>query len=165
LQEIKLSLVHLYWRYIFRHSPEMESPLVLNYGIILNFKHGMKLQVIRRAAAAPYSCPGELGGAEALGPVLGVVTDTLVATWSCQRSLLRQAFGHGTPGRRILLATGLGISSQSWRLEVFSPVVRLCGPTDWAQTTHRFSTCERDKGVHRFLNATALVVAFLLPLI
>ncbi|MQM18906.1 hypothetical protein Taro_051907 [Colocasia esculenta] len=44
----------------------MESPLILNYGIVLNFKHGMKLQVIRRAAAAPYSCPGELGGAETM---------------------------------------------------------------------------------------------------
>ncbi|MQM10138.1 hypothetical protein Taro_043024, partial [Colocasia esculenta] len=36
--------------------------------------------------------------------------------------------------------------------------------TDWAQSTHRFSTCERDRGVHRVLNATALVVVFLFPL-
>ncbi|MQL80230.1 hypothetical protein Taro_012680, partial [Colocasia esculenta] len=57
LQEIKLSLVHLYRRYVFRHSPEMESPLALDYGIVLNFKHGVKLQVIRRAAAAPCSGP------------------------------------------------------------------------------------------------------------
>ncbi|MQL70917.1 hypothetical protein Taro_003272 [Colocasia esculenta] len=34
---------------------------------------------------------------------------------------------------------------------------------DWAQSAHRFSTCERDRGVCRVLNATALVVAFLLP--
>ncbi|MQM15002.1 hypothetical protein Taro_047939 [Colocasia esculenta] len=45
---------------------------------------------------------------------------------------------------------------------VFSPVVRLCGPADWARSAHRFSACERDKGVRRILNATALVVAFLL---
>ncbi|MQL90624.1 hypothetical protein Taro_023218 [Colocasia esculenta] len=43
-------------------------------------------------------------------------------------------------------------------------VVRLCGPTDWAQSAHRFSACERDKGMRRILNAMALVVAFMLPL-
>ncbi|MQL74447.1 hypothetical protein Taro_006809 [Colocasia esculenta] len=32
----------------------------------------------------------------------------------------------------------------------------------WAQSAHRFSACERDRGVRRVLNATALVVAFLL---
>ncbi|MQL95945.1 hypothetical protein Taro_028616, partial [Colocasia esculenta] len=33
----------------------------------------------------------------------------------------------------------------------------------WTQSAHRFSACERDKGMRRVLNATALVVAFLLP--
>ncbi|MQM07588.1 hypothetical protein Taro_040429 [Colocasia esculenta] len=37
-------------------------------------------------------------------------------------------------------------------------------PTDWAQSTHRFSAHERDKGLRRVLNVTALVVAFLLPM-
>ncbi|MQL76126.1 hypothetical protein Taro_008497 [Colocasia esculenta] len=46
---------------------------------------------------------------------------------------------------------------------VFSPVVRLCGPADWAQSAHRFSACERDRGVCHVLNTTALVVAFYLP--
>ncbi|MQL76975.1 hypothetical protein Taro_009377 [Colocasia esculenta] len=41
-------------------------------------------------------------------------------------------------------------------------VVRLRGPIDWAQSAHRFSAYERDKGVRRVLNATALVVAFYL---
>ncbi|XP_040997372.1 cytochrome P450 711A1-like isoform X2 [Juglans microcarpa x Juglans regia] len=48
LQEIKLSLIHLYRKYLFRHSPNMEEPLDLEYGIILNFKHGVKLRVIER---------------------------------------------------------------------------------------------------------------------
>ncbi|MQM16025.1 hypothetical protein Taro_048978 [Colocasia esculenta] len=34
----------------------------------------------------------------------------------------------------------------------------------WAQSAHRSCACERDKGLRRILNATALVVAFLLPL-
>ncbi|MQM10467.1 hypothetical protein Taro_043361 [Colocasia esculenta] len=46
---------------------------------------------------------------------------------------------------------------------VFSLVVRLGGPPDWAQSAHRFSACERDRGVRRVLNATTLGVAFLLP--
>ncbi|KHN29714.1 Thromboxane-A synthase [Glycine soja] len=48
LQEIKLSLIHLYRKYLFRHSPNMENPLELQYGIVLNFKHGVKLRVIKR---------------------------------------------------------------------------------------------------------------------
>lgn len=48
LQEIKLSLIFLYRRYVFRRSPAMESPLALEYGIVLSFKHGVKLQVLKR---------------------------------------------------------------------------------------------------------------------
>lgn len=48
LQEIKLSLIHLYRKYTFRHSSGMEKPLELEYGIVLNFKHGVKLRVMKR---------------------------------------------------------------------------------------------------------------------
>ncbi|XP_030530733.1 cytochrome P450 711A1-like [Rhodamnia argentea] len=48
LQEIKLSLIHLYRKYTFRHSPNMEEPLELEFGIVLNFKHGVKLRVLER---------------------------------------------------------------------------------------------------------------------
>ncbi|MQM11985.1 hypothetical protein Taro_044897, partial [Colocasia esculenta] len=48
---------------------------------------------------------------------------------------------------------------------VFARVVRLGGLPDWAQSAHRFSACERDSGVRRVLNATALGVAFTLPLL
>ncbi|KAL9443323.1 hypothetical protein AB3S75_016643 [Citrus x aurantiifolia] len=48
LQEIKLSLIHLYRKCVFRHSPNMEKPLELEYGIVLNFKHGVKLTVKNR---------------------------------------------------------------------------------------------------------------------
>ncbi|KAL8171052.1 hypothetical protein V2J09_022856 [Rumex salicifolius] len=48
LQEIKLSLIHLYRSYLFRHSTDMETPLELQYGMVLNFKNGVKLRVINR---------------------------------------------------------------------------------------------------------------------
>ncbi|KAK1256895.1 Cytochrome P450 [Acorus gramineus] len=51
IQEIKLSLVHLYRRFIFRCSPEMEDPPELEYGLVREFKHGVKLRVIKREAA------------------------------------------------------------------------------------------------------------------
>ncbi|XP_026447255.1 cytochrome P450 711A1-like isoform X1 [Papaver somniferum] len=49
IQEIKLALIHLYRRYSFQHSPNMEKPLEFEYGIVLNFKYGVKLRVIRRS--------------------------------------------------------------------------------------------------------------------
>lgn len=48
LQEIKLSIIHLYRHYVFRHSPDMEKPLGFDYGIVLNFKHGVKVRAIKR---------------------------------------------------------------------------------------------------------------------
>lgn len=48
IQEIKLLLIHLYRNYVFRHSPNMENPIELEYGIVLNFKYGVKLRVIKR---------------------------------------------------------------------------------------------------------------------
>ncbi|CAL4961880.1 unnamed protein product [Urochloa decumbens] len=48
LQEIKLAVIHLYQRYVFRHSPTMESPLEFQFGIVLNFKHDVKLRVVKR---------------------------------------------------------------------------------------------------------------------
>ncbi|MQL94097.1 hypothetical protein Taro_026749 [Colocasia esculenta] len=54
-----------------------------------------------------------------------------------------------------------------WYLVVIgvARVVRLGGPLGWAQSAHRFSTCELDRGMRRVLNATTLVVAFLLPVL
>ncbi|KAI4995077.1 hypothetical protein ZWY2020_034980 [Hordeum vulgare] len=49
-QQLKLVVIYLYGRYVFRHSPSMESPLQLQFSIITNFKHGVKLQVIDRKA-------------------------------------------------------------------------------------------------------------------
>ncbi|KAK8956053.1 Cytochrome P450 711A1 [Platanthera guangdongensis] len=48
LQEIKLALICMYRKYVFRHSPKMESPLELEYGLVLGFKHGVKLRAIKR---------------------------------------------------------------------------------------------------------------------
>ncbi|CAO1947828.1 unnamed protein product [Urochloa humidicola] len=48
IQEIKLALIHLYREYVFRHSPSMEFPLEFQFGIVLHFKHGVKLQAIKR---------------------------------------------------------------------------------------------------------------------
>lgn len=48
LQEIKLLIIHLYRNYVFQHSPNMETPLELEYGIVLNYKHGVKLRALRR---------------------------------------------------------------------------------------------------------------------
>ncbi|KXG20209.1 cytochrome P450 711A1 isoform X2 [Sorghum bicolor] len=51
LQELKLSMVHLYQRFLFRRSPQMESPPELQFGIVLNFKNGVKLVAVERCAA------------------------------------------------------------------------------------------------------------------
>ncbi|KAK9131229.1 hypothetical protein Sjap_011716 [Stephania japonica] len=48
LQEMKLALINLYRRYVFRHSPNMEKPLALEFGIVLNYKYGVKLRVMKR---------------------------------------------------------------------------------------------------------------------
>ncbi|KAD4384871.1 hypothetical protein R6Q59_010983 [Mikania micrantha] len=48
LQEIKLTLIHLYQRFVFRHSPNMENPLEFDFGIVLNFKYGVKVRAIKR---------------------------------------------------------------------------------------------------------------------
>ncbi|XP_020583617.1 cytochrome P450 711A1-like [Phalaenopsis equestris] len=48
LQEIKLALICLYRNYLFRHSAKMESPLELEYGLVLGFKHGVKIRAIKR---------------------------------------------------------------------------------------------------------------------
>ena len=47
-QQLKLTVIHLYRRYVFRHSPRMESPLQLQFSIVTNFKNGVKLQVVQR---------------------------------------------------------------------------------------------------------------------
>ncbi|CAD6252542.1 unnamed protein product [Miscanthus lutarioriparius] len=54
LQEVKLSMVHLYRRFLFRRSPRMESPPELQFGIVLQF--GIALQEVvggRHGAARP----------------------------------------------------------------------------------------------------------------
>ncbi|XP_037467665.1 cytochrome P450 711A1-like [Triticum dicoccoides] len=52
LQEVKLAMVHLYRRYVFRRSPRMESPPEFQFGIVLGFKHGVKLRAIERRSPA-----------------------------------------------------------------------------------------------------------------
>ncbi|XP_066377790.1 cytochrome P450 711A1-like [Miscanthus floridulus] len=53
LQEVKLSMVHLYQRFLFRQSPRMESPPEFQFGIVLNFKNGVKLVAVERCATMP----------------------------------------------------------------------------------------------------------------
>nr|CAB3473999.1 unnamed protein product [Digitaria exilis] len=48
MQQLKLVIIHLYRHYVFRHSPKMEVPLQFQFSIVVNFKHGVKLQVIDR---------------------------------------------------------------------------------------------------------------------
>ncbi|MQL92517.1 hypothetical protein Taro_025138 [Colocasia esculenta] len=79
----------------------------------------------------------------------------------CRLELERQMAGRGT-------RFGVEYSAAAVGKELsicVTRIVRLGGPPDWAQSAHRFSTCERDRGVCHVLNATAQVVAFLLPLL
>ncbi|KAL6628901.1 hypothetical protein ACP70R_028666 [Stipagrostis hirtigluma subsp. patula] len=48
LQQLKLAVVSLYRRYVFRHSPAMESPIEFDFDLVLAFRHGVKLRAIRR---------------------------------------------------------------------------------------------------------------------
>ncbi|NP_001145812.1 putative cytochrome P450 superfamily protein [Zea mays] len=48
LQQVKLAVVELYRRYVFRHSPSMESPIQFDFDLVLAFRHGVKLRAIRR---------------------------------------------------------------------------------------------------------------------
>jgi carlactone C-19 oxidase len=48
LQEVKLSAVHLYRRFVFRRSPRMESPPELEFGMVLSFRRGVKLVAVER---------------------------------------------------------------------------------------------------------------------
>ncbi|TVU07914.1 hypothetical protein EJB05_41291 [Eragrostis curvula] len=48
MQEVKLSMVHLYRRFVFRRSPRMESPPELQFGMVLSFRRGVKLIAIER---------------------------------------------------------------------------------------------------------------------
>ncbi|WOL08182.1 hypothetical protein Cni_G16934 [Canna indica] len=48
-KEIKLTVIHLYRNYVFRHSPNMEFPLQLQFGIINNFKYGVRIHAIKRS--------------------------------------------------------------------------------------------------------------------
>ncbi|XP_040376604.1 cytochrome P450 711A1-like [Oryza brachyantha] len=49
LQQVKLAAVHLYRRYVFRHSPAMESPIQFDFDLVLGFRHGVKLRAIKRS--------------------------------------------------------------------------------------------------------------------
>ncbi|KAG8075484.1 hypothetical protein GUJ93_ZPchr0006g41374 [Zizania palustris] len=51
LQEVKLAMVHLYRRFVFRRSPRMESPPELQFGMVLSFRRGVKLRAVGRRAA------------------------------------------------------------------------------------------------------------------
>ncbi|CAM0946171.1 unnamed protein product [Alopecurus aequalis] len=48
LQQVKLAVVHLYRRYVFRHSPAMEWPIQFDFDLVLGFRHGVKLRAITR---------------------------------------------------------------------------------------------------------------------
>ncbi|XP_040381388.1 cytochrome P450 711A1-like [Oryza brachyantha] len=48
LQEVKLAMVHLYRRFVFRRSPRMESPPELQFGMVLSFRRGVKLVAVHR---------------------------------------------------------------------------------------------------------------------
>uniref|UniRef100_A0A0A9EPG6 CYP727A4 n=1 Tax=Arundo donax TaxID=35708 RepID=A0A0A9EPG6_ARUDO len=51
LQEVKLSMVHLYQRFVFRRSPRMETPPEMQFGIVLSFRRGVKLVAVERRAS------------------------------------------------------------------------------------------------------------------
>nr|CAB3446144.1 unnamed protein product [Digitaria exilis] len=48
LQQVKLAVVGLYRRYVFRHAAAMESPIQFDFDLVLAFRHGVKLRAIRR---------------------------------------------------------------------------------------------------------------------
>lgn len=48
LQQVKLAVVGLYRHFVFRHSPDMESPVEFDFDLVLGFRHGVKLRAIRR---------------------------------------------------------------------------------------------------------------------
>ncbi|KAG8058493.1 hypothetical protein GUJ93_ZPchr0002g24839 [Zizania palustris] len=48
LQQVKLAVVNLYRRYVFRHSPAMESPIQFDFDLVLGFRHGVKIRAIKR---------------------------------------------------------------------------------------------------------------------
>ncbi|TVU33117.1 hypothetical protein EJB05_24902, partial [Eragrostis curvula] len=48
LQQVKLAVLGLYRRYVFRHSPAMESPIQFDFDLVLAFRHGVKLRAVRR---------------------------------------------------------------------------------------------------------------------
>ncbi|KAK3130664.1 hypothetical protein QOZ80_6BG0496360 [Eleusine coracana subsp. coracana] len=52
LQEVKLAMVHLYRRFLFRRSPRMESPPELEFGIVLSFRRGVRLIATDRQCEA-----------------------------------------------------------------------------------------------------------------